>query len=115
MKYFLPASTLIESLAALLLVMLCFGISCMIYVNVINADKSRQKLKAHDLITEMILQLKKDKNFTDQITPSGELVINSTFRPYKENEKIKLLTLTVSDKMGRKLESQQIIILNDKE
>jgi hypothetical protein len=48
----LKASTLVESLIAMVILIVCMGIGTMVYTNVLNSDKERKVLHASLLANE---------------------------------------------------------------
>ena len=106
----LKAATLIESLVAMVIVMLCFGISAMIYVNVMNADNQRLKLSAHLLLNETAVLTKTGKNFLDREIKGERLDIKASFTKYRESSDLTLMTLTAVDKEGKLLGTRKEII-----
>lgn len=61
----LQASTLLESLISMVLIVVCFSTAVMIYVSVLDNDKQRIKLKALLILDREAIQIKKEKNFLD--------------------------------------------------
>ena len=108
----LKAATLVEALMALVIVMICFVIGSMIYVNVINSDNNRQEIKANLILNETALKTKEEKKFIDEKIEIGNenLIIQKTVILYKNIENLNLLTLIASDKKGRVIAQRKELI-----
>ena len=97
----LKAATLMEALIALILIMFCFVIGSMIYVNVVKSDNNRQELNANLLLHEITLKTIQEKKFIDEKIENENMTIQKTVTQYKNTNNLNLLTLTASDKKGR--------------
>lgn len=104
------ASTLLESLVAMVLIMICFGIAMMIYVNVMSSDNNRQKLSAQLLLNQVALEGKQEKKYLDEKIEAGNMTIQKTVAPYKEADNLSLLTLTAFDKNGKMIAQHKELI-----
>jgi Tfp pilus assembly protein PilE len=79
----LKGATLIESMVAMIVVLLCFGIATMIYVNVMNSDSRRAELHAHLLLNEIAMKAKQQELFLDEEIHEGTLLITKKVETYK--------------------------------
>jgi hypothetical protein len=84
LKKKLKASTLIESLIAMLVIMLCFSIAVMIYLNVVRSDKLYQKNTANFILNEIAIQTKKEKKFIDESLKEGQFLIQKNVEKYQD-------------------------------
>lgn len=101
LKTRLKAATLIESLVAMVIIVVCFSVATMIYVNVINSDKQRMGLKAMQLLDKEVQQLKNEKNFLDEEKKVNGWIVKKTLQKYAQTDNLYHLMLTVKDTAGR--------------
>lgn len=106
----LKASTLIEVLIAMVLVMACFGIGTMIYSNVMRSGNERLKLKAHLAINELAVRSKKEKQFIDEVIKDETLTISKKISPYKQTTDVIVMEITAGDEEGRTIETYKELI-----
>src|SRR5688572_14613462 len=93
----LRGSTLIESIVAMVLLMVCLGIATMIYVNVIESGNSRQKFHAYALIHQVSVQAKIQKKYIDEEREEEGLVMKKTIAKYGGMEKTYIMKITATD------------------
>ena len=94
----LKASTLMESLIAMVIMVVCLGVATMIYTNVLSSDKQRNQLKAMFLANEEAGKTKAEKNFLDSEIQAGDWIIKKTVAKYEQTENLYKLSLTVLDR-----------------
>ncbi|MGZ6539487.1 MAG: hypothetical protein ACXVEB_14005 [Bacteroidia bacterium] len=97
----LKAATLIESLVAMVILVVCLGIGTMIYSNVINSDQQLLKLKANLLLEKEVIEIKKEKRFIDGEKQIGEWIMESRFEKYSGTENLSVLSLSIKDESGK--------------
>ncbi len=78
----IKGATLIESLIAMLIVMLCFGIAITVYVNVISSGNQLQKLKSELLLKQIAVQTKNAGVFLDEKMTLDGIVVQKKIVPY---------------------------------
>jgi Tfp pilus assembly protein PilV len=103
MKKKLKAATLLESLIAMVILVVCFGIATMIYSNVLNSDKQRLKLKAILLLKIETFAIKKNKTFIDSEKTEGEFTLKQTFEREEGTDNLFHMKLLACDKDGNHL------------
>lgn len=108
----LRASTLIETIVAMVLLLLCFVISMMIYENVLDSENNRLKLSALLLMNNEAILTKKEKNYLDEEITFNDMKFKKTIYKYQNSEKLYVLTLTAYDKNHHKIiERNELIIM----
>ncbi len=109
----LMASTLIESLIAMVIILVCMGIGILIYSNVLNSDKQRLELKAILVLNEEVMKVKKEHPIIDQEKKVGEWRIKQTLQLFEQTENVFKLNLVIIDALGTKIfERNELILLN---
>jgi hypothetical protein len=91
----LPATTIVETITAALLVMISLGIGMMIYMNVLTTEKLVAKIKAQAILSRMAEQTVFDQLFiTGHIVEDG-ITIEKNIEAYDaEYPDAVLMTLT---------------------
>ena len=107
----LPASTLFETLISMIIIMMCFGISLTIYLNVSASNNSMQKLKAQLLLNSLALEAKEKNNFVEEYIETESLIIEKTIRPYPQTEKLGVLTYIAKDKNEKLLAKHSELVI----
>lgn len=93
----LKASTLVESLIAMVILIVCLGIGTMVFTNILNSDKERKELHASLLANEFALKVKAQQNFLDDEEEIGEWTLKKTVEKYKDADNLYQLSIAVID------------------
>lgn len=96
----LKASTLVESLFAMVIIVVSLGVGTMIYSNVLNSDKQVLKLKAMSVLDQQAALTKTEKSFIDAQQQFENWNIKKTLLLYDQTTNLYQLTLSVSDTSG---------------
>lgn len=107
----LKATTLIESMIAMVIIVASMGIATLTYLNVMRSDEQRLQLKANQLLNQEAFQLKKDKNFVDEEKQMDGWTIKKTVEKYKETENLYQLTLSITNEKGKEIFKRMELIL----
>jgi len=97
LSYRLKASTLIESLIAMVIIVVCLVVGTMVYTNVLDSDKQRNRLKAMLMINKEVLEIKSGKNFLDAEKQTGDWTIKTTVEKYDQTDHIYKLSVSIMD------------------
>jgi hypothetical protein len=111
MKAGLKAATLIESIIAMVIIVVCFGIAMMIYVNVLDSDKQRIKLDSSLILEKTAIQMKHDRRYLDEQVLAGDFVIQSSFSNYKQGRGLMEFSLKLFDLSGKLIAERKELIL----
>ena len=106
----LKAATLMESLIAMIIIVVCLGVGTMIYSNVLNSDKQRLKFKAILMLNEEAEQIKSHKNFIDGEKQEGEYKIRRSITKKSQTENLYILALVVLNEEGKVLGTRNELI-----
>jgi Tfp pilus assembly protein PilV len=98
LNYMLKASTLIESLVAMVIMVICLSIGTIIYTNVMSSDKQRMQLKALLLLNKEAIEVKAAKSFLDSEKQVGDWTIKKTIEKYDQSENLYKMSLSVIDR-----------------
>lgn len=84
---------MIESLIAMVVVMLCFGIATTVYVNVISSGNQLMKLRSELLLKRIALESKRDGLFLDEKITVDEITVQKKVTPYNGSKNLVQLNL----------------------
>jgi hypothetical protein len=84
----LKATMLLESMIAMIIIMLCFGIAITIFTQVTTGNKNNMSILARARINTESVKTKMEKRFIDEDIPFDEFIIRKRMLPYSSSEKI---------------------------
>jgi hypothetical protein len=96
---------------AMIVVVVCFGIGSMIYMNIIGSGNMTLRLRATLVMNEIAEQAKKDKDFTDDKLTTKELTIVKKMESFQSLTDLKQFTLIAFDKDGKRISEYKELIL----
>jgi Tfp pilus assembly protein PilV len=105
------ASSLVEVTVALVILVLAFGFSLMIYLNVTRSGQTLQKTRYSLLLKEYAENSKVGQQYVDEALEEEGYLLEREVTPYQGNPDLLLLTFTVSNRESKKvLVHQQEIV-----
>ncbi len=108
------ASTLLETLVAMVIIMLCFSIGTMVYVNVITSENMVQKVHANIVLQNLALKIKNENEFLDSEMEMDDFFIKRKINNYQFSDNLIHLSLLAYQKNGKLVASHNEIILVNK-
>jgi len=110
------ASTILEVIIAMVVIMLVFGIAMMIFTNITRSSLSVKKIQAQAILNETELSLEKIKDDTGHIVAvSGDFRIDQTIKNYNGNKSLFEIDLVAYDINQQKVSELHKVILSDNE
>lgn len=106
----LKGYVLLESMIAMIIVMLCFGFSIMIYNNIVTGSRSKLKVLARICLESEAMESKSQNRFLDETIDCGEFHIEKKNIPYKLSDNLIQLHYTAIMRDGFQLEEYNEII-----
>lgn len=94
----LKASTLMESLIAMVILVVCLGVGTMIYTNVLGSDQERKQLHATLIANREAITIKSEQNYLDAEWQVDDWTVKKTVEKYNETENLFLLSIAVLDR-----------------
>src|SRR3954469_7199179 len=107
----LKAATMLESMVAMVITVVCLGIGTMIFVNVLNNDKDRISLKALLMLNNESNRIRTEKKFIDGEEEREGFILKRTFEKYNETGNLLQVTLQLLDANGRLVLERKELIL----
>lgn len=108
------ASTILEVVISMVIIVVVFGIAMMIYTNVLRMSLSVKKLRAQALLNEMALSTEHNTEGTPSDVVVGDLRIQQEIKPYNGDADLVELHLTAFDENKQKVAELQQVIMNSK-
>ncbi len=109
----LKASSLLETIVALMVIMIVFGIAMTIYVNVMKNSSSLSEVKASLRLDVLAKESKEKKAFFDEDFEEENIDFEKRVTKYQNKEGLLLLELEARDKTNRILAERKEIIVEE--
>jgi ABC-type lipoprotein release transport system permease subunit len=109
-KLKLKASTLLEGLVAIIIVLMAFVMGIMIYLSVMSSDNGFQKLKAASLVQKMIYDTKINDSYVDSRAIIDSITIIKSIHPCLNAQAAIQFSVKAMDNKGRLLASYSEIV-----
>ncbi len=107
----LKASTLIEVIVGLVIIIITFGIVFKLLVNVNRSENLRLKCNASLVMDEIINSSKQQMNYIDDDIDYGYMHIEKSVAPYENNKNLKVIHLKAFDRNNKLILEKKEIIL----
>jgi len=91
------ASTILEVLISMIIIILVFGVAMMIYSNVTRLSLSVKKIHAQAVLQEMMRNIEQSKENISQSVVSGDFTIEQSVKSYNDNANLVGVSLTAYD------------------
>ncbi len=109
----IKASSLFETIVALMVIMIVFGIAMTIYVNVMRNSTSLSELKASLRLDELARETKEKKSYFDEKFEDESTLIEKKVTKYKDKEGLFLLDLQAFDKTNKRLAERKELLQDE--
>ena len=107
------ASSLFETIVALMVIMIVFGIAMTIYVNVMKNSTSLSELNASLQLDRLARETKEKKSYFDETIENESTVIEKKIKKYNDKGGLLLLDIQAFDKTKKKLAERKEIIRDE--
>jgi Tfp pilus assembly protein PilE len=105
------ASTILEVIISMIIIVIVFGIAMMIYTNVLRLSLSTKKLRAQALLQETMLKAEQTTANTTQSLTTDDLRIEQEVSAYNKESNLTLIHLTAYDQNQQKIAELQKVIV----
>jgi Tfp pilus assembly protein PilE len=106
------ASTVLEVIISMIIIVVVFGIAMMIYTNVLRLSLSAKKIRAQALLQETMLNAERNTGNTNQSLTVDDFRIEQEVTPYNSESNLTAIHLTVYDQNQQKVAELQKVIIN---
>jgi Tfp pilus assembly protein PilE len=107
------ASTILEVVVSMVIIILVFGIAMMIYSNVLRLSLSVKKIKAQAILQEILLREEQVAEHSTQSITVDDLRIEQEVKPYNEDSHLTEIHLTAYDANNQKITELQKVMSNN--
>lgn len=111
----IKASGLLETLIAIVLIVVSFGVASMILINLLQSDNGRVKLHAAIELESMMSETLKTSDFIDETEERNHLKMIKTIEAYKGSASLYQLTITAKNEKDETLGQIKRLIIIDKQ
>lgn len=108
------ASTLVETIVAMLIVTIAFSLALMLMVNISKSSNNSLKTKAYFLANNIWVQTKAEKTYLDQEFIYGNVVIKKTITAHDQIEELFWLNVSAYDDRNHLLFEQNELVIIEK-
>lgn len=108
----IQASTILEVIISMVIILLVFGIAMMIYTNVLRSSLSVEKIKAQALLQQALIKGEQNKENTDVLFTDDELTIEQKIKPNSDYPTLTEIDMTAFDAGRDTLATLKKLIVN---
>ncbi len=105
------ASTILEVVIAMVIIIMVFGIAMMIYTNVLRLSLSAKKIKAQAILQEIVLKSEQTKDFSTQSITIDDFRVEQEIKPYLNDTLLNEIHVTAYDGNQQKITELQKVII----
>jgi len=105
------ASTILEVVIAMVIIILVFGMAMMIYTNVLRLSLSAKKIKAQAILEEIALKTEQTKAYSSQSLTVDDFRIEQQMQPFNTDTLLNTIHLTAYDANQQKITDLKKVIL----
>jgi Tfp pilus assembly protein PilE len=105
------ASTILEVVISMIVIVIVFGIAMMIYTNVLRLSLSAKKMRAQALLQETMLKAEQTSGNTNQSFTVDDFRIEQEAGPYNNETSLTAIHLTAYDQNQQKIAELQKVII----
>jgi len=111
----IKASSILETLVALTILLVIFGIATTIFVQVSLNSGSEKKLKAEQLLNEFAKSTKDEQSYFDDEVKRGDFILQKKVETFHDNPVVFSIHYLIYDANNKLLEDWNELAINDKE
>jgi len=113
MKAVVKASTILEVVIAMVLIVVVFSIAMMIFANVTSSSLSVKKIRAQAILHETLLNAEKTRDTVSKSLNVEDFRIEQDIKPYNQMSQVYDIRLTAYDGNQQKItELEKVILIN---
>jgi hypothetical protein len=107
----LTASTIQETMVAMTVVLICFSIGLMIFVNIMKTEKATDKLRATIILKEVAADAIQNKRFINEEFERKQFIINKTIKEHPTIKGLLIMNIQIIKNNQLMANSQQLITI----
>jgi Tfp pilus assembly protein PilE len=105
------ASTLLEVVIAMVIIILVFGMAMMIYANVLRLSLSAKKIKAQAVLQDIALKAEQTGQYSTGSVTIDDFRIEQEVQPFSNDTLLNKIHLTVYDANQQKITELQKVLI----
>lgn len=105
----LKASTLLEVIVAMVIIMIVFVLSTGIFSNIIRSSPSLKAQRINAISTGIIENSVTNKNWQDEVIHVDSMAFQKTVKRYLDQQDLILLSLSITES-GKEIEKREVVI-----
>lgn len=110
LKHKIKAFTILESMAAMVIVMIVFGLTTMVLLNVTSSGVNNQKRNAHALVAQLRNETMLNRRFLDETFEVNEIRIEKQIKDYGDHDRLKELSIVAFSGKKKLIHTQELIL-----
>ncbi len=110
----LKASTMLEVIAAMVIIMVIFAVATSMFVKITASGFTLEKINANLLLNNKAIDTKLKQDFKEYEIKEGEITIKKHIKPYGSNASLVLLHLEAFDNANKKMADRKELVLIEK-
>ena len=110
----LPATSIVESITAMVIILLSFGVGMMIYMNVLQSEQLISKTKANLILSQVLNKTIQDNQFEDAKFQKENIWIVQTIKKYSSYQDVYTIQLEAFDTKGKSILILKELVFQDK-
>lgn len=107
----IKAFTILESMVAIVIVMLVFGLTSMVVLNVNSSGITGEEQKAYTLVKKLRNETLAQRQFLDETITVDQLTLKKSVLDYGTNQYTKILLIEAHNQKEKVYESKEIILI----
>lgn len=104
------ASTILEVIVSMVVIVVVFGIAMMIYSNVLRTSVSAKKIRAQAILTQTMQKIEDNPEIVTQSLTIDDFRIEQEIKPYSTNNNLTEIHLTAYDQNQQKIAELEKVI-----
>jgi type II secretory pathway pseudopilin PulG len=110
MQQRVSGATIVETIVAMVIILVLFGITTTIFVQTSLHSLSVKKIRAAQLANEFYITMIDEKNFDNEEVTKDDFLIKKNIEVYSKNSNVLAITITVLDNNDKEIETQKRLI-----
>ena len=105
------ASTLLEVIISMIVIVVVFDIAMMIFTNVIRFTTSAKQIRAKAALQDLLVKEEQSKAIVSQSLTLGDLTVEEAVTAYNNQQNLQLIRLTAFDQNRQEVAALQKVLL----
>ncbi|KAI9443775.1 hypothetical protein F5148DRAFT_1293012 [Russula earlei] len=111
--YWIKASTMVEVIVALVIIMLIFMITTFFFVNATKGGFTVNQAKGEGILEEYMTATREEKLFTDEVAKREDFYIERTVKSYPGEDALWMISFTLYNKNHERMTQKKIVLANE--